>query len=48
MQLVLVQVLVLRKLVQKLAAVAQNHGVKKVLAVLVLVQLVVQSGELVA
>jgi hypothetical protein len=44
MQLVLVKVLVLRKLAQKLAAVVQNHGVKKVLAVLVLVLLVVQSG----
>jgi hypothetical protein len=47
-QLVLVKVLVLRKLVQKLAAVAQNHGVKKVLAVHVLVLLVVQSGVQVA
>jgi hypothetical protein len=44
MQQVLVKVLELKKLALKLAAVVQNHGVKKVLAVLVLVQLVVQSG----
>ena len=37
-----------QKLAQKLAAVVQNHGVKKVLAVHVLVLLVVQSGVLVA
>jgi hypothetical protein len=48
MQQVLVKVLVLKKLAQKLVAVVQNHGVKKVLAVHVLVLLVVQSGVLVA
>jgi hypothetical protein len=48
MQLVLVKVLVLRKRVQKLAAAVRSPGVKKVLAVHVPVQAVVQSGVVVA